>query len=95
MSALALIRAGEFIGARQLRERLAEVLESKKLFFVTEHGQPVKAMISYPDLLELLEVVEELRDAYLVREIQQGRAEYRKGDLRSLGALKKLFRKRG
>jgi antitoxin (DNA-binding transcriptional repressor) of toxin-antitoxin stability system len=94
MSTLAWIQAGEYIGARQLRERLAEVIKSKKPFFVTEHGKPVKAMIPYEELLELLEAAEELKDRFLVREVAQGRLEYRKGDFKPLSQLKKVLRGR-
>ena len=95
MSALTLIQTGEYIGARQLRERLAEVIKSKKPYFVTEHGRPVKAMISYSDFLELLEAVEELKDNFLVREVAQGRAEYGKRNFKPLNSLRKLLGERG
>ena len=95
MSALALMRSGEYIGARELRERLAQVIRSKRPFFVTEHGKPVKAMIPYAEFLELLEAVEEFKDTALVREVAQGRGEYSKGSFRSLTALKKLLGERG
>lgn len=95
MGALTWVRSGQFIGARQLRQRLSEVIKSNKPFFVTEHGRPVKAMISYADFLELLEAVEELRDSFLVREVARGRSEYGKGSFRSLASLKKLLEGRG
>lgn len=91
MSALALVQRGEYIGARRLRERLSEVIKSRRPFFVTEHGKPVKAMIAYADFLELLEVVEEFKDHFLVREVAQGRLEYRKGGFKPLSSLKKLL----
>ena len=94
MSALALVQAGEYIGARQLRGRLSEVIKSKKPFFVTEHGKPVKAMISYADFLELLEAVEELKDRFLVREVARGRLEYGKERFKPLSSLKKLLEAR-
>ena len=95
MSAITLIQTGEYIGARQLRVRLAEVLKSKRPFFVTERGKPVKAMISYGDFLELLEAVEELKDSFLVREVAQGRSEYGKGGFKPFSSLRRLLGERG
>ena len=95
MGALALVRKGEYIGARELRQRLSQVIRSEKPFFVTEHGKPVKVMVSYAAFLELLEAVEELRDNFLVREVAQGRTEYGKGAFKPLGSLKRLLGERG
>jgi prevent-host-death family protein len=95
MSALSFIRSGEYIGARELRERFAQVIRSHKPFFVTEHGKPVKVVVPYGDFLELLEAVEELKDLALIREMAQGRGEYAKGSFKSLASLKKLFGDRG
>ena len=95
MSALTMVKTGEYIGARQLRQQLAHVLKSEKPFFVTEHGRPVKVMISYGKFLDLLEAVEELKDSFLIREVAQGRKEYSTGGLRSIASLQKLLKGRG
>ena len=94
MSALTMVRKGEYIGARELRQRLSQVIRSDKPFFVTEHGKPVKVMVSYAAFLELLEAVEELKDNFLVREVSQGRVEYRKGSFKPLSSLKRLLGER-
>ncbi len=95
MGALALVKAGEYIGARQLRQRLAQVMKSEKPFFVTEHGKPVKVMIPYAKFLELLEAVDELKDNFLIREVTQGRREYAAGGFRSAASMQKLLKERG
>ena len=94
MSALAMVREGQYIGARELRQRLSQVIRSNKPFFVTEHGKPVKALVPYAVFLELLEAVEELKDDVLIREISLGREEYKKGGFKVLTSLRKLFEKR-
>ncbi|OGW82729.1 MAG: hypothetical protein A2Z83_07935 [Omnitrophica bacterium GWA2_52_8] len=62
-----------------MRTNLAKVLKSRQAYFVTDHGKPVKAMIPYEVLLELLEMLEELKDKNLIQEVAQGRKEYQEG----------------
>lgn len=95
MSGMNVMRAGEYIGARQLRLRLAQVMKSPKSFFVTEHGKPVKAMVPYAAFLELLAVVDELKDVTLAQDVREGRAEYTAGRWRSLAGLRRSFGARG
>jgi len=95
MSALTLVKTGEYIGARQLRQRLAQVIRSEKPFFVTEHGKPVKVLLPYAKFLELLEAVEELKDNFLIREVAQGRREYAAGKFKPIHSLRKLLKEHG
>ena len=92
MTVMGLVREGMHIGVRQLRENLARVLKSPRTYFVTDHGKPVRAVLSYPVLLELLEMLEELKDKNLVREVAQGRDEYRSGGWVPAKRLKKSLR---
>jgi len=92
MGALSLVKTGEYIGARQLRQRLAAVIKSEKPFFVTEHGKPVKVMLPYAKFLELLESVDELKDNFLIREVSQGRRENAAGGFKSSAAIQKLLK---
>ena len=89
MTVMGLVREGMHIGVRELRENLARVLKSPRTYFVTDHGKPVRAVLSYPVLLELLEMLEELKDKNLIREVSQGRDEYRKGGWVPAGRLRK------
>lgn len=94
MSAFALVKSGEYIGARELRERLSHVIKSNKPFFVTDHGKPVKVMVPYAAFLELLEMVEELKDHALLREVARGRVEYARGTWKAV-PWPNLFGERG
>lgn len=76
---MSLVREGEHIGVRELRENLAKVLKDRKTYFVTDHGKPSKAVLPYEVFLELLEMLEELRDKSLLRDVAQGRKEYKQG----------------
>ena len=80
-----------YVGVRELRENLAKAVKSHRFIFVTDHGKPVKAMVPYEVLLELLEVLEELKDKSLVQEIIMGRKEYAKGGWVSVDRIKKML----
>lgn len=79
MTAIGFVREGKYVGVRELRTNLAKVLKSRQAYFVTDHGKPVKAMVPYEVLLELLELLEELKDKTLLHEVAQGRKEYQEG----------------
>lgn len=74
----ALLRA-DHIGVRELREHLSRELKKDAPLIVTEHGAPKKVILSYIDLLELIDVLDELRDQELLGTIQSGRKAIRKG----------------
>ena len=91
MSSIGFVRKGKHIGVRELRENLSKVMKSQQTYFVTEHGKPVRAVLHYEVLLELLEMLEELKDKALIQEVAQGRKEYRQGGWVSADRLKKSF----
>lgn len=74
----ALLKA-EHIGIRELREHLSERLKRNTPLIVTEHGTPKKVIFSYQDLLELIDILEELRDQELLEIVRQGRQAIRRG----------------
>jgi len=92
MTPIGFVKNGKHIGVRELRERLSKVIKSRQAFFVTDHGKPVKAMIPYDTFLELLEMLEELKDKALMQEIGQGRKEYEEGGWVPANQLKKKFK---
>jgi len=79
VTAIGFVREGKYVGVRELRSNLSKMLKSKQAYFVTDHGKPVKAMVPYEVLLELLELLEEFKDKTLLQEVAQGRREYREG----------------
>lgn len=85
---LGFVKEGKYLGARELRANLAKVLKSRQAYFVTDHGKPVKAMIPYEVLLELLDILEELKDKTLIQEIAQGRKEHEAGGWVPVSRLK-------
>lgn len=74
----ALLRA-EHVGIRELREHLSRELKRDQPLIVTEHGTPKKVILSYHDLLELIDILDELRDQDLLESIGKGRKAIRRG----------------
>ena len=50
------------VGVRDLRDHLSEMIKKDTLVIVTEHGQPSKVLIPYEDMLEIVDMMDELRD---------------------------------
>lgn len=92
MTMMGLVKEGRHIGIRELRENLASVVKSPRTYFVTDHGKPVRAVLSYPVLLELLEMLEEFKDKNLIQEVARGREEYRAGGWVPAKRLKKALK---
>jgi len=76
--ATALLNA-KYIGVRELREHLSNRLKGNKVIVVTDHGTPTKVILSYQDVVELIEVMDELRDQVAVQSVQEGRKAIRAG----------------
>ena len=76
--ATALLKA-RYIGVRELREHLSNRLKGNKVIVVTDHGTPTKVILSYQDVVELIEVMDELRDQAAVQSVIEGRKAVRAG----------------
>ncbi|MBI4397883.1 MAG: hypothetical protein HY586_02025 [Candidatus Omnitrophica bacterium] len=67
------------IGIRDLKEHLSKRLKERLPLVITEHGEPVKFILSYQDVLELIDVLDELQDMETLQWIQEGRGAVKKG----------------
>ena len=76
--ATALLNA-KYVGIRDLREHLSKRLKGRKVIVVTEHGTPTRVILSYQDVVELIEVLDELRDQAAVQSVQEGRKAVKAG----------------
>lgn len=76
--ASALLHA-KYVGIRDLREHLSKRLKGNKAIVVTEHGTPTKVILSYKDVIDLIEVLDELRDGAAIRSVQEGRKAIKAG----------------
>ena len=75
----ALLRKAKSVGVREAQAKLSRLVESSEPAIITSHGIPKSFLISYDDMLEILEVLEELKDKRLIEEIAGARREYEKG----------------
>lgn len=79
------------MGVRELKNNLTGVIRSNKPVVATEHGKPAYFLLPYNEMVELIEMLEEARDAELVSLVREGRAAYAKGGWRPASGLwKKL-----
>ena len=62
-----------------MKNNLSAVLRRGKPRIVTEHNQPKHVLVPYEDMVELIELLDELSDPRLLRQIAEGRVGYRKG----------------
>ena len=76
--AAALLRA-KYIGVRDLRDHLSRRLKEKKAIVVTERGTPTKVILSYQDVVKLIEVLDELQDRAAIEAVQEGRKAVKAG----------------
>lgn len=59
---------------------------------VLSHGKPVSFLVSYEDMLNLVEALDELKDKKLLGEIKRNRKEYAQG---KAVPAERLFKKMG
>lgn len=90
MTAFTLLQNGEYVGVRELRNSLTHYVHApKKTYFVTEHGKPKKVLVSYDLFMEMLGLVDEMKDKMLLKMVAESRAAQRKGKSVPLGNLRK------
>lgn len=66
MNAFSLLRATEYIGAKELRVNLDKVLHSSHPYRVMLHNKPKVTILPDDRFLELMEIIEELKDSGLL-----------------------------
>ncbi len=63
----------EHVGARAFRNRLFKFLKDDELLVITEHGQPVRVVLNYEEMLDLLDMLDELSDPETIESIRESR----------------------
>ena len=69
----------DHIGVRELRTNLSRRLKTRKPLVITDHSQPVKVIVPYEDMLELLDILEEINDPKTRRLVALGRKSIKEG----------------
>jgi len=92
MTTVSLLRAAKPVNVREAQAKLSRLIRSKSPSMVLSHGKPVSFLIPYDEMLDLLEMLDELKDKKLLQEIARARAEYAQG---KAVPAERLFRKMG
>jgi hypothetical protein len=73
VSAVIDLLKAEHVGVRELRDHLCGFMKDKKpAIVVTERGHPVRVIVSYAKMVELLEFFDEVSDPDTMRNIHEG-----------------------
>ncbi len=92
MTTRSILRRSKPVNVRQAQATLSRLIRSKTPSLVLSHGKPVSFLVPYEEMLDLLEMLDELRDQKLLEEITRSRSEYTKG---KAVPAERLFRKLG
>lgn len=92
MTTASLLRKAKPVNVREAQAKLSQLIRSKAPSMVFSHGKPVSFLIPYEEMLDLVELLDELKDKKLLQEIARARSEYAKG--KSVPA-ERLFKKMG
>ena len=92
MTLVSLLRKAKPVNVREAQAKLSQLIKSKSPSMVVSHGKPVSFLVPYEEMLDLVEMLDELKDRKLLEEIARGRSEYTKG---KLIPAERLFRKMG
>lgn len=72
MNAFSLMRSTEYIGAKELRINLDKILRnSKHPYRVMLHHQPAVTILPDTQFIEILEIMEELKDSGLLKKVHR------------------------
>ena len=78
MSVAAALLKAHRIGVRDLKEHIStEFL--KEILVITDRGTPVSVNLPYSDVLELIDILDELRDPETMAILREGREAINKG----------------
>ena len=92
MTTKSLFRQAKPVNVREAQAKLSRLIRSKTPSLVLSHGKPVSFLVPYEEMLDLLEMLDELKDQRLLEEISRARSEYAEGKAVS---AKRLFKKMG
>ncbi|OGW59297.1 MAG: hypothetical protein A2V83_09995 [Nitrospirae bacterium RBG_16_64_22] len=79
MTARSLLKEARPLNVREAQAGLSWLIRSKKPSMVVSRGKPVSFLVPYEEMLDLLDTLDELKDAGLLDEIARARTEYAEG----------------
>jgi antitoxin (DNA-binding transcriptional repressor) of toxin-antitoxin stability system len=92
MSVINLLRKAKPVNVREAQAQLSKLIKSKSPSMVLSHGKPVSFLVPYEDMLDLVELLDELKDKKILGEIEQARKDYTQG---KAVPAERLFKKIG
>jgi len=92
MTTKSILRQSKPVNVREAQAGLSRLIRSKKPSLVISRGKPVSFLVPYEEMLDLLEMLDDLKDQKLLEEISLARLEYIEG--KEVPA-EKLFQKIG
>ncbi len=72
MSIAAGLMKANWVGIRELKGQLSTRILKEPLV-ITERGKPVGVSVPYPDMMELLDIIDELSDPETFTAVREGR----------------------
>ena len=72
-------RAGH-IGVKDLRDHAPKYMRDNQVYLVTRHGRPVKFLVPYEEMAELVDILDELSDPETLEMVARGRRAIAKGE---------------
>ena len=79
MTTTSLLRKAKPVNVREAQAKLSQLINSQMPSLVLAHGKPVSFLVPYEEMLDLLEMLEELKDQALLKELALARSEYARG----------------
>jgi antitoxin (DNA-binding transcriptional repressor) of toxin-antitoxin stability system len=79
MTTKSLLREAKPVNVREAQAKLSSLIGSKKPSLVLSHGKPVSFLVPYEEMLDLLEMIDELKDKRLIEQIAEARSKYAGG----------------
>ena len=92
MTVASLLRKAKPVNVREAQAKLSRLIRSKSPSMVLSHGKPVSFLIPYEDMLDLVDMLDDLKDEKLLEEIARARGEYAR---RKAVPAERLFRNMG
>lgn len=79
MTFAAMILKAKSVGVRNFRDSASRFIREHKPIVITERGVPEGLLLPYEDVLELVDILDELNDRELVKDIAEGRRAIKAG----------------
>lgn len=92
MTTKSLLKQAKAVNVREAQATLSNLINSQKPSLVLSHGKPVSFLVPYEEMLDLLEMLDELKDKRLIDQIAAARSEYKHG---KATPAERLFKKLG